>query len=144
MGGRTFFGPSKSRLQPKLVTIGLNPGGGRTTDGGWAEDAHLSQDGADPTVRNSYFDQPWGKDGAYTPLQRQIQLLVTRNYSHVLPEEILSFQFVPFRSPSWTEMPKSSVAAAIELGNSLLGWTLGKLGHPEAVVCFGLKKMSAN
>ena len=132
LGWTYIYGQPESRRNPRIVTIGLNPGGGRD-DRKWGDDAHLDQRHT-PKIRNAYFDQPWGPGNTLTPLQRQLARLGDLN-PDVPPNEWLSFQFVPFRSPGWAELADKKVAIA--LGTELLPWTLA-LAKPELIVGFGL------
>ncbi len=131
-GWSYLYSALSSRLNPELVTIGLNPGGGDELHD-WHSERSLSFEdhGA---ASNAYFDQSWGV-GTITPLQEQIQQLISLHFPTVVREKILSFQFVPFRSPSWAEL--GSPDQATRLGGSLLNWTLGHITTQTTVVVFG-------
>lgn len=120
--------------------MGLNPGGGRGEDV-WSDDAALSLEDQCNNV-NAYFDQPWGNDGGFTPLQRQIQLLRDGHFPQVELKRLLSFQLIPFRSPSWSEFPAQSRQAAVEFGLKLMPWTLAHLRSDVPVIAFGLREMA--
>jgi len=142
-GWTYIYGRLASRFQPEIVTIGLNPGGGRTDIYDWKSDSHLAQDVPFSDVTNAYFDQPWGSDGvSFTPLQQQIQLLRARYFPSTPLDKILSFQFIPFRSPTWSELPSGSYKKAIELGRELLDWTLAEIDRPKLVIGFGLSAVA--
>lgn len=137
LGWSYIFGPLSSRNDPCLVTIGLNPGGGRAPHP-WEIDNHLAAQ-SDGSNRNSYFDDPWSKDGcSYTPLQKQIQKMHSEFFSRCLPENILSFQLTPFRSPSWAEFPGELKESALDLGIELLDWTLALVSPATPIVAFGV------
>ncbi|MWV28263.1 hypothetical protein [Aurantiacibacter rhizosphaerae] len=128
--------PLARRDQPKLVTIGLKPGGewDVARDGPIQED--LSAEGKEPDF-NAYFDQPWNNTG-FTPLQTQIQNLHKLHFQQVPKDEILSFQYIPFRSPTWNEFPAAQRQRAARFGTHLLDWTLANIGLETTVVGFGL------
>ncbi len=91
----------------KVVIVGLNPGGRQ----------------ADPLPEwefsrgNAYFDQPWGDDGRPNALQLQVESL--RVALGVGKNEIFAANFIPFRSPSWNQLPDKE--GALKFGRTL--WT---------------------
>lgn len=137
LGWSYIYSGQASRRDPEIVTIGLNPGGGRK-GGNWSDDAHLIYSDSS-SVKNAYFDQPWAENGDFTPLQLQIQEMHKRHFPYVPPEKILSFQLIPFRSPSWAEMPVGEHRFATQFGLSLLDWTLANLSSEATVIAFGLQ-----
>lgn len=141
-GWSYVFSTQASRAAPELVTIGLNPGGGRD-DAGWDEDKHLiyPDDATCPDgspMKNAYLHQPWGMEGRFSRLQEQIQMMRSMFFPQVRPERMLSFQLVPFRSPSWNEMPPGEHHRSLEFGLSLLDWKLANINKGTTVVTFGL------
>ncbi|AWW75012.1 hypothetical protein CD351_11295 [Erythrobacter sp. KY5] len=135
-GWSYIYSNQNSRRHPQLVTIGLNPGGGRG-DFDWGDDKRLIYKDTDRTV-NAYLDQPWGDNSQFTPLQIQIQAMKSRHFRDVKPDHMLSFQLVPFRSPSWDELAHDQRMRATEVGFGLLDWTLANLTTSSTVVAFGL------
>ena len=87
----------------KVTLIGLNPGGDQE-DKSW-----------EPTEINAYIDQRWGKNKGLSPLQEQVGLLF--DALGVQPNEVFAANFIPFRSPSWSQLPDKE--GALAFGRSL-------------------------
>jgi hypothetical protein len=107
-GWSFMYTPESALVRARVVLVGLNPK---------ADDLH----GVDPPSAwehsgvNAYFDQPWGVSGILNPLQLQIGLAFSALC--VQPNEIFAANFVPFRSPSWKELPDKE--GALEFGRKL-------------------------
>jgi hypothetical protein len=88
----------------KVALVGLNPGGDQ-------EDEPPSWE---PAEINAYIDQRWGKSGGLSPLQEQVGLLFEA--LGVQPNEVFAANFIPFRSPSWSQLPDKEGALAFGRG----------------------------
>jgi hypothetical protein len=132
MGWSLLYCPASVRLRARVATLGLNPGGGR--DGGdWDGRRNFSDE-----VGNSYFVQNWSKAGEKTALQHQVAKLA--DLLGTSSDDLLSANLVPFRSPSWRELPNP--VGSLEFGLSLLPWLL-ESNDLRVVVLFGLRPLEA-
>ena len=95
--GWRFITSPKRTLSPDtdVVFIALNPGG-RTNN--------LDHPSASSEAGSAYLVESWGRN---PPGENKLQLQVQSMYEilNVPPESVLSGQMVPFRSPSWDELP---------------------------------------
>jgi len=138
--GWSYVASSRSsRERPGLVTIGLNPGGGKGQYD-WANTCHLIYPDGEECI-NAYLDEDWTDGNGPTALQSQIKYMKDKYFPNISPEEMLSFQLVPFRSPSWEDLPPERSGCAIDLGFDLLDWTLANLTNESTVVAFGLSSV---
>lgn len=101
MGWSFMYCPEARLRTARLGIIGLNPGADDEASPEQAARAYWDwdEDGL------AYVDQPWGADGTLNPLQVQIRLLLEA--LDVESREVFAAQLVPFRSPSWTTLPKA-------------------------------------
>lgn len=100
MGWSFMYCPEARLKTARFGIIGLNPGADdepsarQTAQADW----DLGKEGL------AYVDQPWGANGALNPLQLQIKLLLEA--LDIESDEVFAAQLVPFRSQSWTSLPK--------------------------------------
>ncbi|MEW8437166.1 MAG: hypothetical protein AB2689_03330 [Candidatus Thiodiazotropha taylori] len=114
MLGWRFLTSPKSTVSRKThsVFITLNPGGSTISHEAQQESCEEG---------SSYLVEKWGSNApGNAPLQRQIQSLFNNldwNF-----EKVLSGQFVPFRSPSWAELPhrQSALKFGYQIWSKLL------------------------
>lgn len=106
--------PLKWLFTAKTMMIGLNPGGGG--------DEHDSTDACwECPDGNAYLNDRYvsGSD-ALTPLQTQVAAL--HKLLALGPEDVFAAQFIPFRSPSFVELPNYNDALAF--ARKLWSWAL--------------------
>jgi hypothetical protein len=112
-----MYTPEAALRVAKVILVGLNPGG----------------DQIDPTSVwehrgvNAYADQPWGEDGGLNRLQVQVGYVF--DALGVEPKEVFAANFVPFRSPSWDQLPDKEGALCFgrKLWSGLLPHSSGRL-----------------
>ena len=126
--------PRDKFLDPRVLLVGLNPGGGRG-DGdnpNWVRQKMLSQEDG-----NSYLVENWGEndgDRGDAPLQLQVQGLCKFIDTDIA--ELASANFVPFQSPSWRELPRQN--EALTFAREL--WSdLAREFRPQLVIGLGLQ-----
>ena len=111
--GWTFLGTPEHTLRSQRVGfVGLNPGGGGPNDdyeyrGIW-----------DVPAGNGYFDERWGPNETYSPIQLQVQKW--HELLELGPTDAFCAQLIPFRSPSWSSLTGKS--DALEFASKLWGW----------------------
>ncbi|HMT45363.1 MAG TPA: hypothetical protein PKA59_12475 [Chakrabartia sp.] len=134
--GWSYFGSPMSRLRSAPVaTLGLNPGGGREGPCEWDQ-----YQAFDFSEGNAYFSEKWGKGGGdYSPLQVQIHTMV-QSVLGLEGSDLLSFNLVPFRSPTWVELPDAQ--RALEFGLSLLSWATAS-PNLKLIIAFGVSVAEA-
>jgi hypothetical protein len=137
-GWSFMYTPESALERAKVVLAGLNPGG-RLKDqpGEWDYRGGV----------NAYLDEAWeGYPKGGDPLQQQVAALV--NVLHVQPNEVFAANFVPFRSPSWGELPDKEAALAfgrrlltdlLERTPARLFVTLGKEAGREIAALLGAR-----
>jgi hypothetical protein len=91
----------------KVALVGLNPGGGPKDEPRSWEAEEI----------NAYIDQRWSNGGGLSPLQVQVGLLFEA--LGVQKNEVFAANFIPFRSPSWSQLPDQE--GALDFGRCL--WT---------------------
>lgn len=128
--GWRFLTSPKSTVSKNTdsVFITLNPGGSVIAHEAQQESC---EDGS------AYLVEQWGKNTpGNAPLQRQIQSL----YRHLGWEfdDVLSGQFVPFRSPSWDDLPNCQ--CALQFGTEIWSKLLDVI-QPSTVIAMGKSKL---
>ena len=130
-GWRLLASPRSSLKNPRVVFIGVNPGG----TGQPEEHGEFAMDEGSAYVVESWGGQPPGA----SPLQKQIRALFDRVGEN--PAEVLAGNLVPFRSPSEEDLREWD--EAIELGTRLWADIFAHLsGTPEIVITMGQKTRS--
>ena len=125
-----FLTSPKSTLRKKTdaLFITLNPGGDKITH---ERDKESCEHGS-PYLYESWKDCPPGEGS----LQKQIQIL----YSELGWEfdSVLSGQLVPFRSPSWEQLPrqKESLEFGIQLWQKVINYV-----EPNVIVAMGKSEL---
>ncbi|MFB0611182.1 hypothetical protein [Aurantiacibacter poecillastricola] len=132
-GWSYLYSPLPKRNAPRLVTLGLKPGGEYAED----ENKERQQQLSPEESGNAYFRELWNGD-APSPLQSQIHKLRELHYPGISPDDIFSFNFIPFRSPTWDAFPPESRQRAARFGTVLLDWTLARITSETTVIGFGL------
>jgi len=124
--------PRDKFIDPKVLLVGLNPGGGRGDgdDPTWKRQKIFSQEEG-----NSYLVENWGEhdsDRGHADLQLQIQGLC--KFIGLDIADLASANFVPFQSPSWRELRRQAEALAFarELWRDLVSEI-----QPELVIGLG-------
>jgi hypothetical protein len=92
--------------------VGLNP----RYDEGPAVAAWDFPDG------NTYLRQPWGPNGQFNNLQKQVAKLFKT--IEVAEQDVFAAQFVPFKSTSWATLAHQDEALAF--GGLLWRWVLSE------------------
>lgn len=107
LGWRLLMGPSRTLNGSSVAFIGLNPGGS------YVDAAHgeFSVESGSAYIVESWADHPPGT----SPLQRQVRSLFGQ--LSVEPANVLAGNLIPFRSPSFKELPNRK--RAINFGTSL-------------------------
>lgn len=124
LGWRFMMCPEANLSSALVALIGLNPGGRERHGSTWSCE-----------TGNAYWDESWGGQPAGSaPLQRQVQQIAHR--LGVGPSDIFAGQFVPFRSPSWADLPNPREAVAF--ARDLWAWTLDR-SPARTLVCLGKK-----
>lgn len=100
LGWRLLASPASVLNESEVAFIGLNPGGRTDT----AEHPRFAPDEGSAYVTESWAGHPPGT----SPLQKQVRCLFAR--LDVVPQAVLAGNLVPFRSPSWKELPKKHEA----------------------------------
>jgi hypothetical protein len=116
-GWSFMYTPEKFLDHAKIVLVGLNPAGRQT------DEANRSWE---HTGVNAYVE-PWDEGKDLNRLQRQVGLLFEA--LGVQPTEVFAANFVPFRSPSWRELPnqKSALIFGRKMWTELLARTSARL-----------------
>lgn len=124
LGWRFLYGSERTLLNPEVVLLGLNPGGRECPD----------DHGEYSCVTGSaYRVESWkGKPPGTELLQREILALF--DALGASPDEVLAGNLVPFRSPSWDDLPDRK--QALEFGTEL--WReIIQASKPDLIVCLG-------
>ena len=124
--------PREKFLDPRVLLVGLNPGGGRGDgdDRSWERQKVFSEEGG-----NSYLFGEWEPhELGQAPLQLQVQGLC--KFIDVNLADVASANFVPFQSPSWGELPKQAEALAFARE---IWCDLARDIKPEIVIGLGLQ-----
>ncbi len=122
-GWSFMYTPEAALKSAKVVLVGLNPGGNdEDQQSSWEHDGI-----------NAYVDQPWGKGKRLNPLQQQVGLLFAA--LGVRPDEVFAANLLPFRSPSWRELPGKE--GALEFGRRLWKDDLLPRTPARLFVCIG-------
>ncbi len=130
--GWRFLASPQTTLSPqaRLAFVGLNPGG-----------STFSPPIASVENGNAYRLERWDASGNLNPLQVQVRLLYDGLAKHLptastpeLMDQTLTWNFCPFRSPSWDQLLNKdrSVAFAQELSSEVLSFA-----QPRVVICLG-------
>lgn len=115
--GWTFMGVPEANIgRARVVIVGLNPGGGGAGDG------YAYQGIWDLPAGTGYFDERWGPDDSFSPIQLQVK--AWHSSLKIEPEDSLCAQFVPFRSPNWSSLQRKD--EAIDFSNRLWTWLLSE------------------
>jgi hypothetical protein len=122
LGWRFITCPVSNADSPEALLIGLNPAGRAIHGPSW------SQELGSAYVVESWGGAPEGKAN----LQVQVQGLVGR--LGLSFEKVLSAQFVPFRSPSWAELPRQAESVAFA---KKLWFEFVSSIRPRSVICIG-------
>ena len=104
--GWSFMYTPEARLRTaKVIVVGMNPGGREVTGAGqWA-----------PEAGNAYVDdKTWGSDGELNGLQRQV-VAMFKGFDVDPLTDVIAAQLVPFRSPSWDDLPNREEALSKSL-----------------------------
>ncbi|GLT09504.1 hypothetical protein GCM10007928_17360 [Sulfitobacter porphyrae] len=124
MGWRFLSCPASNLTGAKVAFVGLNPAGNTPED----------RDGfAMPEGRSAYRDESWGgKAPGQAVLQQQVLALFDRLKQR--PEDVLSGQFIPFRSPRLNQL--RNLQYCLNFGEKL--WTQVFVeAKPKLVVTLG-------
>lgn len=124
MGWRFLSCPATNLTGAKVAFVGLNPAGNASED----------RDGyAMPKGKSAYRDESWGgKAPGQAVLQQQVLALFDRLKQR--PEDVLSGQFIPFRSPRLDQL--SNLQYSLRFGEEL--WTqVFSTAKPKLVVTLG-------
>lgn len=122
LGWRFLTCPEAHAKNPEALIISLNPAGREEHGPAWSQEAGSAY------VVESWKGYPPGK----APLQIQIQKLVERLGLGF--DQVLTGHFVPFRSPTWDELPHRE--DAINFGKKLWYQFASPL-QPKRVICIG-------
>ena len=130
--GWRLLASSRSSLQnPRVVFIGVNPGGTCQPE----DHGEFAMDEGSAYVVESWGGHPPGD----SPLQRQIRALFDRVGES--PSEVLAGNLVPFRSRSEKDLREPG--SAIEFGRSVWADIFAHLSNtPEIVITMGRKTRS--
>ncbi len=124
MGWRFLYSPARVLSGARVAFIGLNPGGDAP------DRAHPQF--AMPTG-SAYQHESWaGRPPGTSPLQQQVLALFDR--LNVAPENVLTGNLVPFRSPDWSSI--HDPAGSLRFGKELWGPVLTRAG-PSVVISMG-------
>lgn len=122
MGWRFITCPQRNAESAKLLFVTLNPGGRQSRDRSWSHEAG-----------SAYRVESWeGGEPGQNRLQKQVQAMF--QFLGLRDEEVFSAYYVPFRSPSWNELPRRDEAEIFARG--LWSWLLPKVSF-DKVVCMG-------
>lgn len=125
MGWRFLSSPAQTLMGARVAFIGLNPGGSEYDDN--------HGEFAMRPGKSAYRDERWaGRNPGDSKLQKQVLALFDRLGEN--PEDVLSGNLVPFRSPNWASLKDSQ--KAIEFGEELWRDVLRK-ARPSLVVTMG-------
>jgi len=124
LGWRFLSCPARNLTNAKVAFVGLNPAGNAPED----------RDGfAMPTGKSAYRDESWGgKAPGRAALQQQVLALFQRLGQQ--PENVLSGQFVPFRSPRIDQLMNRQYC--LQFGESLWAQVLAN-ARPKLVITLG-------
>lgn len=124
MGWRFLSCPAKNLEGAEVAFIGLNPGGS-SVDADHGEIA-MSEGSA-------YRDERWaGYEAGQSPLQKQVLSLFALLKQR--PEDVLSGNLVPFRSPDWKTLADPEFS--VRFGEGLWAEVL-EIARPSLVVTMG-------
>ncbi len=123
LGWRLLYSPAAVLQGARVAFIGLNPGG-----------AFKPVDHATFAMKqgSAYELEDWGQPPGTSVLQRQVLTLFS-----ILGESsdgVLAGNLVPFRSPSWKELPGR--ARALQFGKAIWGDILSR-ARPKWVITMG-------
>jgi hypothetical protein len=124
MGWRFLSSTSQTLQGARVAFIGLNPGGS-------SEDSSHGE--FSMKVGSAYRDESWaGRKPGESKLQKQVLALFERLGE--APENVLSGNLVPFRSPDWDSLkePRSAIKFGEELWSTVL-----QNAQPSLVVTMG-------
>jgi hypothetical protein len=125
MGWRFLSSPAQTLMGARVAFIGLNPGGSEHDD----NHGEFSM----APGKSAYRDESWaGCNPGENKLQKQVLALFDR--LNEKPEDVLSGNLVPFRSPNWASLKGSQ--KALEFGEELWREVLRK-ARPSFVVTMG-------
>ena len=124
MGWRFLSCPASNLDKSKVAFVGLNPAGNAPED----------RDGFGmPEGKCAYRDESWlGKEPGQAVLQQQVLALFDRLGQK--PEEVLSGQFIPFRSPRFQQL--KSPQFSLKFGEKLWSHAFAS-AKPKLVVTLG-------
>ena len=121
-GWRFITCPQSRAGSAKLLLVSLNPAGRERHGPSWSQEEG-----------SAYSVEQWGAHPpGMAPLQRQVQRMW--ELLGLTEEQVLSAHYVPFRSPSWADLPRQ--AEALSFSEELWTWLLPRT-HFERVVCIG-------
>lgn len=124
MGWRFLSSPAQTLQGARVAFIGLNPGGS-SEDDNHAEFAMKAG--------SAYRDESWaGCLPGESKLQKQVLALFERIGEK--PENVLSGNLIPFRSPDWKSLKEPQ--SAIEFGEELWSTVL-RTAQPSLIVTMG-------
>jgi hypothetical protein len=124
LGWRFMMAPERNLRTSKIALISLNPAG----DTYEPNTSAWSQEGG-----SAYVIESWKKKGpGQETLQRQVQGLCRALGTNV--SEAFSAVFVPFRSPSWDELPRRNEAKVF--ARVLWRWVLPQ-SPASTFICIG-------
>ena len=130
LGWRLLYGPASTLTSARVVFLGLNPGG-REVDEDHA--VFSSENGS------AYRIESWkGRLPGEEKLQVQVLALFRR--LNLDADAVLSGNLIPFRSPSWREMPERQ--RALRFGCGLWKEILGNI-NPRLVITMGAETFTA-
>lgn len=128
--GWRFLTSPRATFSPKteFAFITLNPGGNKITH----DEVRESCEHGSPYVVEQWKSYPEGKE----PLQQQIQKLYQMLGWDF--DSVLSGQFVPFRSPTWAELPNRN--ESLQFGIELWGEIIRHV-KPRLIVAMGKSQL---
>ncbi|MGU3493286.1 hypothetical protein ACLBXM_04515 [Xanthobacteraceae bacterium A53D] len=113
-GWSFMYVPQEQLHTARIALVGLNPGGSHTPE---ENQWHYTKG------KNAYIDEKWN---ALEAGKHPLQLEVARLFEAISAsgEDVFAANLIPFRSPSWEQLPDR--AGAIRFGLDLWTWTLSQ------------------
>lgn len=124
LGWRLLYSPLSVLDNARVALIAQNPGGTYAP----TDHADLAMERGSAYAAESWKDKPPGEEA----LQKQILALF--ELLNEPPERVLAGNLVPFRSPSWVDLPHQS--EAVDFGAALWRDILRHV-RPQLVICLG-------
>lgn len=122
-GWRFATCPWEQASAAKLILVTLNPAGREAHGPGWSQE-----------LGSAYRVESWnGQPPGRSLLQQQVQRLFS--FLDLADEAVFSAHYVPFRSPTWSELDQKAEAERFAL--ELWRWLRPKLTQFERIICVG-------